>query len=130
MGLMKHFVAGLRTVAAASRSSPGWKRDWAMVRCRESSLQEADEKGLLPEGTLEYARGIIELKVQGKPVAKTRWRWAMCLLPSSRSYDSDMTQGVHLHRALLELEAMNKANPDMPLDELLDKINGKGWRHL
>jgi len=129
MGLMKHFVAGLRTIAAAGRSSPGRKRDWAMIQYRESTLQEAHEKGLLPEGTLEYAREIIELRIQGKLVAMTRWAWASRLLPF-RSYDSEMTKGINIQRSLSELEQINKANPDLSLDELIDKVRAKFWHHL
>jgi hypothetical protein len=117
MGLFKRFVAGLRTVKAVSHASAGWRRDLAMVQFRESDLPEAAQKGLLPEGTLEYARGIIELRIQGKPVAKTRWAWATFLLPY-RSFDTEMTQGINIQRALLELERMNEANLDLTLDEL------------
>ena len=137
------FVAGLRTVAAAARSSPGWKRDLAMMYHRESDLPEADRKGLLPEGTLEYSRGVIELIIQGNRVARTRKQWAdyICGMEQARagklamtgvpfrSYDSRMTQGINLRRALLELEALSKAHPKATLDELVGEINRKGfWR--
>jgi hypothetical protein len=143
MRLMKYFVAGVRTFASAIRLCP-WKEDSAMIQFRESDLEKAYNRGYIPEQTLTYARGIIELRVQGKPVAKTRKQWAdyMCGGEEARagklstrgfpfrSYDSHMTKGVHLHRALLELEAMNKANPDVPLEELVANINERGCWHL
>ena len=87
MSLTRMFVAGLQTVAAAVRSSPGWKRDLAMMDWRESDLPEADGKGMLPEGTLEYSRGVIQLMVGGKPVAKTRKQWLdyMCGMQEARA---------------------------------------------
>lgn len=88
-----------------------------MLKYYDEDLPLAAEKGLLPEGTVAYARGIIELKIQGKPVAKTRKEWAEFLLPY-RSYDSETTQGISVQTALLELESMNKAKPDLTLDEL------------
>jgi len=134
-------AAGLRTVAAAASSYPGWKRDLAMMMYRESDLPEADRKGLLPAGTLEYSRGIIELRIRGKPVTKTRKQWVdyICGIGEPRqgklamrgfpfrSYDSKMTKGIRLHRALLELETLNKTHPDGTLDELIEQINHRGF---
>jgi hypothetical protein len=140
MGLARMFVAGLRTVAAAARSSPGWQRDLAMIDYLEPDLPMADSQGVLPEGTLQYSEGIIELRIQGKSVAKTRKQWAdyICGMDEAsrgklrmrgfpyRSYDSKMTRGKNMQRALLQLEGLNKAHPGATLDELIEEINRKG----
>ena len=100
-----------------------------MIEYSESCLPRADQNGSLPDGTLEYSRGIIELRIQGKPVAKMRKQWAdyICGVDEAskanfksvmmrgipfRSYDTRMTQGKDLQRALLQLESPNKARPD------------------
>jgi hypothetical protein len=125
MSFINKIKSGFRTAAASTRSCPGWERDLAMIDYRESSLPRAAEKGCLPEGTLEYATEIIELKIQGKVVAKTRWQWAQwensqSPLPSYpyRSYDSDKTRGMNTHDALLDLVSLNKTHPELSLDEL------------
>lgn len=133
MSTKKYFTAGLRTIAAAFRPSADWKRDVAMIEWRDEDLPRAAELGALPEGTFEYAQGIIELKIQGKVVAKTRRQWSDEFSKRRRfpyrSHDSKRTQGTNLHRALLELEAMNKAYPDLSLDELIAQVSAKGfWR--
>lgn len=96
-----------------------------MIRFRESDLPKAVEKGVLPKETLDYAMEIIELKFQGKTVAKTRWQWAhfensQSPLPRYPywSYDSDKTKGMIIHDALLDLVSLNKAHPELSLDEL------------
>ena len=108
-----------------------------MIQYRESDLPRAAEKGLLPEGTLEYAMKILELRIQGKTVAKTRWKWAQFENSEStfpfprfpyRSYDSDRTKGIIIHNALLDLVSLNKANPELSLDELYSIIQDKYWR--
>lgn len=134
LSFLKTIKAGIRAAATITRSCPGWKRDLAMSQCRESDLQRAAEKGLLPEGTLQYANEIIKLNIQGKEVAKTRWQWAQWKnsqrpFPSYpyRSYDSDMTKGKNIHDALLDLVSFNKANPELSLDELHNLIQNKYW---
>jgi hypothetical protein len=134
MSFIKKIKASFRTAAASARSCPGWERDIAMIQFRESDLPRAAEKGLLPEGTLDYATGIIEITIQGKTVAKSRWQWAQfknsqSYLPSFpyRSYDSDITKGKNIHDALLDLVSLNKIYPELSIDELNYLIQKKFW---
>jgi hypothetical protein len=134
MSFIKKIKARFRTNAASARSCPGWERDIAMIQFHEADLQRAAEKGLLPEGTLDYAKGIIEITIQGKTVTKSRWQWAQFKnsqphLPSFpyRSYDSDITKGKNIHDALLDLALLNKTYPEMSIDELNYLIQKKFW---
>lgn len=132
MSFLNKIKAGLRTAAASTRSRPGWERDWAMIKYSESSLPRAVERGLLPKETLDYAMEIIELKIQGKIVAKTRYQWAQWENSQSpfprypyRSYDSDKTRAINTQAALLDLVSLNKAHPELSLDELHRLIQEK-----
>jgi len=105
-----------------------------MIRYREETLLAAGAKGYLPEGTVEYAMELIELNIQGKAVAKTRYQWARFQTSQSpfpsypfRSYDSDKTKGKNLHDALLDLVSLNKAHPELSLDELHNLISNTYW---
>jgi CheY-like chemotaxis protein len=137
MSLFNKIKAGLRTAVAANRACPGWERDIAMIYWKESDLPKAAEKGLLPNGTLEYATEIIELRIQGERIAKSRYQWAQfqnieCPLPRFpyRGYDSEMTKGKIIHQALLDLVALNKANPQLTIDELNLWLHRKFWYEL
>jgi hypothetical protein len=134
MSFAKKIKAAFRAAAASTRSCPGWERDIAMIQFRESDLPRAADKGLLPEGTIQYASEIIELKIQGKTVAKTRRQWvdfknSQSPIPSFpyRSYDSDMTKGKNIHFALIDLVSLNKDHPELSLDELNYLIQKKYW---
>ena len=136
MSFFNKIKAGLRTAMTFTQSCPGWRRDLAMIQCRESDLPRAAKNGWLPDGTLDYAMEILELKIQGKTVAKTRWQWAQFMSPESsspfprfpyRSYDSDRTKGVIVHRALLDLVSLNRNRPELSLDELYSIIADKYW---
>ncbi len=131
---MKTITAGLRAVSTLTRDCPDWERDLAMTSFREADLQAAERMGMVPLGTYEYANEIIELTIQGKIIAKTRCQWAEFSSPDStfprypyRSYDTDRTKGVIVHKALSDLVALNKAHPELSLDKLYAAIQEKYW---
>ena len=136
MGFLEKIKSGCRTVVSSARDGSGWERDLALISIRENDLPLAVERGLVPEGTVEYALEIITLTIKGKTIAKTRCQWAEFndaeaigppyTLPY-RSGDSDKTKGVIVHNALLDLVSLNKAHPDLSLHELLTIIQKKYW---
>lgn len=137
MSFVKAIKAAFRTAASSARSCPGWEMDLAMIQYREATLLSAAAKGYLPEGTAEYAMEVIELNIQGKAVAKTRYQWAQFKTSQSpfprfpyRSYDSDKTKAKNIHDALLDLVSLNKAKPQLSLDELYNLIADKYWHRL
>jgi len=120
--------------------SSDWKFAQEIMDYAEEDLPRAHQVGNLSPGTLEYAQGIIELSIQGKRVAKTRKQWSDYLIGLTReganrfslgspfrSDDSETTQAMKLHKALLLLEPFNKARPDATLDELVETINRGLW---
>jgi hypothetical protein len=132
------FLKGIyRAVWAMTHSCPGWEMNLAMIQFRESDLPRAVQSGMLPKETLEYATEVIELKIEEKAVAKTRYQWAQFNSPESkfpfplfpyRSYDTNRTKGVIIHLALLDLVALNKERPELSLHELYSIIQNKYWK--
>jgi hypothetical protein len=144
MSLTKYLAAGLRMVGAACCLTREGKFAGVMIQYREADLDKAEKKGLLPEGVFEYSCGLIELRVQGKLVSKTRKQWADFICGGDeadfskrimggfpfRSYHSDMTKGVRLHQALLDLATGNQIHPDLPLEDLSEVVNRRSWKRL